>query len=73
MYVLLADIYGNRRSNLIFSTSYALSGFLVANVFQVIFFTCTLMLPLMVFGLQTDITREEFFSLFSVSYVLYFH
>ena len=52
MYALLANIYGNRRSNLIFSTSYALSGFLVANVFQVIFFTGPMMLPLMALGLR---------------------
>ena len=52
MYILLAELYGHRRSNLIFSTSYALSGFLVANVFQVIFFTGCQALPLMVLGLK---------------------
>lgn len=52
MYVFLASVFGHKRSNLIFSTSYALSGFLVANVFQVIFFTGPLMLPLMVLGLR---------------------
>ena len=52
MYLLLADIYGHRRSNLIFSTAYALNGFLVANVFQVIFFTAVHVLPLVVLGLR---------------------
>ncbi len=52
MYAFIADMSGHKRSNLIFSTSYALSGFLVANVFQVIFFTGPLMLPLMVLGLR---------------------
>lgn len=52
MYLLLADIYGHRRSNLIFSTAYALNGFLVANVFQVIFFTAVHVFPLVVLGLR---------------------
>ena len=52
MYIFIASVFGHKRSNLIFSTSYALSGFLVANVFQVIFFTGPLMLPLMVLGLR---------------------
>ena len=52
MYAFLAGVFGHKCSNLIFSTSYALSGFLVANVFQVIFFTGPLMLPLMVLGLR---------------------
>lgn len=52
MYILLADLYGHKRSNLIFSTSYALSGFLVANVFQIIFFTGCHALPVMVLGLR---------------------
>ena len=52
MYILLADLFGHRLSNLIFSTSYALSGFLVANVFQVIFFTGPMVLPLVVLGLR---------------------
>ena len=52
MYLLLADIYGHKRSNLIFSTAYALNGFLVANVFQVIFFTGVHVLPLVVLGLR---------------------
>lgn len=52
MYVLLADIYGHKRSNLIFSTSYALGGFMVANVFQVIFFAGCHALPIMTLGLR---------------------
>ena len=51
MYILLADIFGHKRSNLIFSTSYALSGFMVANVFQIIFFMGCHALPLVVLGL----------------------
>jgi uncharacterized membrane protein YfhO len=52
MYILLKDLFGHKRSNLIFSTSYALSGFMVANVFQVIFFSGCHMLPLMVLGMR---------------------
>ena len=52
MYLFLADIYGHKRSNLIFSTAYALNGFLVANVFQVIFFTAVQVFPLVVLGLR---------------------
>lgn len=58
MYILLADIYGHKRSNLIFSTCYALSGFLVANVFQVIFFMGCHALPLMVLGLRKIFQRK---------------
>ena len=52
MYILLKDIYGYKLSNLIFSTSYALNGFLVANVFQLNFFTGVPTLPLVVLGLR---------------------
>ena len=52
MYLLLAEIYGHKRSNLIFSTIYALAGFNVANVFQVFFFSGVHALPLMVLGLR---------------------
>lgn len=52
MYILLAELYGHKRSNLIFSTTYALIGFHVANVFQAVFFTATQALPLMVLGLR---------------------
>lgn len=52
MYILLKDLYGHKLSNLIFSTAYALNGFLVANVFQMNFFTGVPTLPLMVLGLR---------------------
>ena len=52
MYLLLKELYGHRCSNLIFSTSYALCGFLTANVFQMNFFTGVATLPLIVLGLR---------------------
>lgn len=52
MYLLLADIHGHKRSNLFFSTAYALMGFNVANVFQILFFTAVHTLPLVVLGLR---------------------
>jgi len=52
MYILLKDMYGHKLSNLIFSTAYALNGFLVANIFQMNFFTGVPTLPLMVLGLR---------------------
>ena len=52
MYILLKDCYGHRISNLMFSTAYALNGFLVANVFQLNFFVCVPMLPIMALGLR---------------------
>ena len=52
MYLFLKELYGHRRSNLIFSASYALCGFLTANVFQMNFFTGVQMLPLMALGLR---------------------
>ena len=52
MYFLMADIYGHKRSNLIFSTTYALIGFNVANVFQACFFMAAPALPLMALGLR---------------------
>ena len=52
MYLLLADLYGHKLSNLIFSTSYALIGFNVANIFQMNFFTGVPTLPIMVLGLR---------------------
>jgi len=51
MYLLLADVRGHRLENLIFSTSYALSGFLVVNCFQYLFFIGPQCLPLVVLGL----------------------
>lgn len=61
MYLLLDDIskeWGESKgtnyalTNLIFSTSYALIGFNVANVFQMIFFTGVQLLPIIVLGLR---------------------
>lgn len=61
MYLLLEDIskgWGESEcnnyvlTNLIFSTSYALIGFNVANVFQLIFFTGVQLLPIIVLGLR---------------------
>lgn len=52
MYILLADIHGQKKSNLIFSTCYALVGFNVANVFQAVFFCAAAPLPIMVLGLR---------------------
>jgi uncharacterized membrane protein YfhO len=51
MYLFLAGVYGHKRSHLIFSTSYALMGFSVVNVFQACFFTAAPVLPLMALGL----------------------
>ncbi len=52
MYLLLADIHGHKVSNLVFSTSYALIGFNVANVFQAVFYCAAAPLPIMVLGLR---------------------
>lgn len=52
MYLLLADQYGHKSSHLIFSTSYALMGFNVANVFQAVFFCAAPVLPIMALGLK---------------------
>ena len=51
MYIMLKDFYGDDASNLIFSTAYALNGFLVANVFQLNFFVVIPVLPIMFMGL----------------------
>jgi len=52
MYIFLADCFGHKRNILIFSTSYALMGFNVANVFQAVFFCAPPVLPIMVVGLR---------------------
>ena len=59
MYVLLKDLYGHKLSNLIFSTAYALNGFLVANVFQMNFFTGVATLPLMALGLRRILNNNN--------------
>ena len=51
MYLLLAGLRGHKASHLIFSTSYALMGFNVANCFQLLFFIGPQMLPLVILGL----------------------
>ena len=71
MYLFLADIYGHKRSNLIFSTAYALNGFLVANVFQVIFFTAVHVFPLVVLGLRKLLRgRSPLLYILSLAYAL---
>ena len=51
MYCMLSGLYGHKASHLLFSTSYAMMGFNVANCFQMLFFIGPQMLPLMVLGL----------------------
>lgn len=51
MYLFLADLRGHGSANLIFSTTYALMGFNVANVFQANFWIGPIMLPLVLMGL----------------------
>ena len=71
MYLLLADFYGHKRSNLIFSTTYALNGFLVANVFQVIFFTAVHVFPLVVLGLRKILRgKSPVLYIFALAYAL---
>ncbi len=52
MYLLLANIHGDKISNLIFSTSYALMAFNVVYNYAIIFHSGPVMLPLMVLGLK---------------------
>ena len=52
MYILLKDLYGHKADNLIFSTAYAMNGFLVSNFFNINFFTGVPTLPLVVLGLR---------------------
>lgn len=66
MYLLLQDISKERKDilsngvvNLIFSTSYALIGYNVANVFQTCFFLGPEILPLVVLGLHKILRRES--------------
>lgn len=71
MYLLLADCYGHKRSNLIFSTSYALMGFNVANVFQVFFFMGVHVLPLMALGLKKLLQgKSPLLYIFSIGYAV---
>ena len=59
MYLLLAYLYGDRFSHLIFSTSYALIGFNVANCYQALFFMGPQMLPLVALGLVKLLRGES--------------
>ena len=71
MYILLKDIYGHKSSNLIFSTAYALNGFLVANVFQVNFFAVIPALPIMALGLRRILNDQNpLIYILSVAYSL---
>lgn len=71
MYLLLSSLYGHRRSHLIFSTSYALMGFSVANVFQACFFCAAPALPLMVLGLKKILEEKNpLLYLLSIAYGL---
>ncbi len=71
MYILLKDIYGHKGSNLIFSTAYALNGFLVANVFQLNFFSVIPVLPIMVMGLRRILKDQNpIVYIISVAYAL---
>ena len=51
MYLLLAYLFGHKSSHLVFSTSYSMIGFLVANCYQLLFYTGPQLLPLVVLGL----------------------
>ena len=71
MYLLLAGLYGYKLSHLIFSTSYALCGFNVANVFQMNFFIGVTVLPLMVLGLVRIFQdRSPLLYILSLAYAL---
>ncbi|MBE6040165.1 MAG: hypothetical protein E7219_04280 [Clostridiales bacterium] len=71
MYILLKDIYGHKGSDLIFSTAYALNGFLVANVFQLNFFSVIPVLPIMVMGLRRLLRDQNpIIYILSIAYAL---
>ena len=71
MYLLLADIYGGKRSHLLFSTTYALIGFNVANVFQACFFMGPPVLPIMLLGLRRILKgRSPLIYILSLAYAL---
>ena len=59
MYLLLAYLYGDKFSHLIFSTSYALIGFNVVNCYQTLFFMGPQMLPLVALGLVKLLRGES--------------
>ncbi len=59
MYIFLAGILGHKLSNLIFSTSYALMGFMVLNNYNLLFHIGPAMLPLMTYGLVSLIKDKK--------------
>ncbi|MCR4797767.1 MAG: YfhO family protein [Lachnospiraceae bacterium] len=59
MMLLLCELYPDRFSNLLFSTSYALMGFAVVYNYNVVFFSGPLMLPLMVLGLKRIFEKKS--------------
>lgn len=72
MYLLLKNCYGVKSSSLIFSTAYAMNGFLVANVFQVNFFTGVAALPIMILGLRKILQdRSPLIYIISLAYALF--
>ena len=74
MYILLAYVNGHKLSNLIFSTSYALIGFNVANVYQTGFFLGPQMLPLVLLGLILIIKgKNPFLYIFSLAFCIFFN
>ncbi len=72
MYLLLADLYGHKGSNLIFSTCYAMCGFNVAFLINTaFFFSGPLCLPLMVLGLRKLMQgKSPLLYIFSIAYPL---
>jgi len=72
MYIFLADAFGSERSLLVFSTSYALMGFNVANVFQAVFFCATPVLPIMALGLKKLFQgKNPFLYILSIAYGMF--
>ncbi len=59
MYILLSDIHHNRRSDLIFSTSYALIGYSSVNCFQLMLLTGTWMLPVVALGIRKILQKKS--------------
>ncbi len=74
MYLLLAYVNGHKLSNLIFSTSYALIGFNVANVYQVGFFLGPQLLPLVILGILLILRgRSPLLYILSLAFCIFFN
>ena len=74
MYILLAYVNGPKLSNLIFSTSYALIGFNVANVYQTGFFLGPQLLPLVLLGLILIIRgKNPLLYILSLAFCVFFN